>query len=432
VTNPFLKENKAYHILLMCISPLIGLALIFKMKNKAYITYMGTLFFGFLGSLFIYSPDSDGATHLEAVKLYYVDMSFIEFIDGTIKLLTFRPTEISNDLYLHLISYLSGGVFQIPELLHVLGGLLLGYFFTKSVLLVLEDKPKQKLGILLLSFIALFLIVRSISALNSLRMWTGMWVFFYGAFSYVKKKETRYLWIVGLAIFIHFSYLLYAFPLAAAIVLRRRKKLVVSILIASFVINVGFQQVFGLVESTGLYQDKLKYTVVDQDELDRRAAQSSENEVATNFYKEFGPYIYNNFSILLLSFVLVMLYLKKTNVEYLDFLIAGGLLILSLSNLVETTSPSVHGRGYTIAATFLTAAAIQVLFHKKALQLSKFRSKLIKSSFPVFILSSIPFLLFHISYALNSISVFSIVLPFSSWFIGDKDFSVRDFIVYFI
>jgi ABC-type uncharacterized transport system permease subunit len=127
-----------------------------------------------------------------------------------------------------------------------------------------------------------------------------------------------------------------------------------------------------------------------------------------------------------------MLYLKKTNVEYLDFLIAGGLLILSLSNLAETTSPSVHGRGYTIAATFLTAAAIQVLFHKKALQLSKFRSKLIKSSFPVFILSSIPFLLFHISYALNSISAFSIVLPFSSWFIGDKDFSVRDFIVSFI
>jgi hypothetical protein len=432
VTNPFLKENKAYHILLMCISPLIGLALIFKMKNKAYITYMGTLFFGFLGSLFIYSPDSHGATHLEAVKLYYVDMSFIEFIDGTIKLLTFRPTEISNDLYLHLISYLSGGVFQIPELIHVFGGLLLGYFFTKSVLLVLEDKPKQKLGILLLSFIALFLIVRSISALNSLRMWTGMWAFFYGAYAYVKKKETRFLWVIVLAIFVHFSYLLFAFPLAAAIQLRKRRKLVVGIFIASFVINVGFQQAFGLVESTGLYQDKLKYTVIDQDEQDRRATQSSKNEGTANFYKEFGPYVYNNFSILLLSFVLIVVYLKKTNIEYLDFLIAGGLLILTLSNLAETTSPSVHGRGYTIAATFLTAAAIQILILKNQLLLSKFKRRLINASFPVFIASSIPFLLFHISYALNSISAFFIVLPFSSWFLGDKDFSVRDFIAQLI
>jgi hypothetical protein len=337
------KLNKPYHILLMFLSPLLGLAFTLKSKSDKYITFFGTLFFGLLGSLFVYIPGSDGHTHLENVKRHYVDMTFFEFLEGSFKLLTFQSIEASTDLYKHIISFLAGGVFQIPELIHVFGGLLLGYFFTKSVLLVLEDKPKQKLGILLLSFIALFLIVRSISALNSLRMWTGMWAFFYGAYAYVKKKETRFLWVIVLAIFVHFSYLLFAFPLAAAIQLRKRRKLVVGIFIASFVINVGFQQAFGLVESTGLYQDKLKYTVIDQDEQDRRATQSSKNEGTANFYKEFGPYVYNNFSILLLRFVLIVVYLKKTNIEYLDFLIAGGLLILTLSNLAETTSPSVHG-----------------------------------------------------------------------------------------
>lgn len=432
MANPFLQVNKGYHILLMFISPFWGLIQLFKMKNKAYIIYMGTLFFGFLGSLFVYIKGTDGHTHLEDVKRYYVDMTFFEFLEGTIKLLTFQSIETSTDLYKHIISFLAGGFFQIPELIHVFGGLLLGYFFTKSVLLVLEDKPKQKLGILLLSFIALFLIVRSVSALNSLRMWTGMWVFFYGAYAYAKKKEIKYLWIIALAVFVHFSYLLFAFPLAAAIVLRKRRKLVVGIFIASFVINVGFQQVFGLVESTGLYQDKLKYTVIDQDMQDKRASEASKKEGTANFYKEFGTFIYNNFSILLLSFVLVVVYLKKTNIEYLDFLIAGGLLILTLSNLAETTSPSIHGRGYTIAATFLTAAAIQILILKKKLLISKFRHRLIMISFPVFLVSAIPHLLFNISYALNTISAFSIVLPFVSWFIGDDDFSVRDLIAFII
>jgi hypothetical protein len=376
-------------------------------------------------------PGSDGHTHLEDVKRHYMDMSFVEFMSGFWDLLTFQRIQASTDLYKHIISYLAGGVLRTPELIHLFGGLLLGYFFTKSVLLVLENLPKHKKGILLVAFIAFFLIVRSVSALNSLRMWTAMWVFFYGSFAYIKRKDTKYLWIIGLSIFIHFSYLLYVVPLVGAILLRRKKLIIIGLFIASFFVNVGFQQASGLIGSAGIYQDKLESNVIDQDEIDRRGNQSKGKE-SGNFYKEFGPYIYNNFSILLLSFILVIIYYKNDGIEYLNFLIAGGLLLLALSNLAETTSPSIHGRGYTIAATFLTAAAIQILSLSKKLKLRGLKPKVFEVSFFTFLLSSFPHALFHISYALNTISAFVLCLPFLSWISGNDDFSIRDFIAFIL
>jgi hypothetical protein len=425
------RLNKPYHILLMFLSPVLGLAFTLKSKSDKYITFFGTLFFGILGSLFIYIPGNDGHTHMEDVKRYYLDMTFIEFTSGFWDLLTFKQIEASNDLYKHIISYLAGGVLRTPELIHLFGGLLLGYFFTKSVLLVLENLPKHKKGILLIAFIALFLIVRSVSALNSLRMWTAMWVFFYGSFAYIKRKDTKYLWIIGLSIFIHFSYLLYVIPLVGAMLLRRKKLIIIGLFMASFVVNVGFQQATGLIGSAGIYQDKIETNVIDEDEIDRRGNQSKGKE-SGNFYKEFGPYIYNNFSILLLSFILVIIYYKNDGIEYLNFLIAGGLLLLALSNLAETTSPSIHGRGYTIAATFLSAAAIQILSLNKGFKFRGFSPRLFNTSIYFFLASSIPYALFHISYALNTISAFVLCLPFLSWISGNDDFSIRDFIAFIL
>jgi hypothetical protein len=423
--------NKAFHIFMMLVSPLFGGYLIFKMKKKAHIIFFGTMFFGLLGSLFIYNDSADGATHLLAVKRFYLDMSFFEFIEGVSKLLTFQPIEGSQDLYKHIISYLAGAVFQIPELIHVFGGLLLGYFFTKSVLLVFEDKSKQKMGVLLLSFAALFLIVRSVSALNSLRMWTGMWVFFYGSYSYIKNKKVKFLWYVGLAVFVHFSYLLFSIPLIAAILLRNQKKLVVGIFIVSFFINTGFEQVFNIVESTGLYQGKMKGNIIDDQEVDRRAAQYEGKNISQNIYRDFGPLIYNTFSIPLLSFILIIVYLRKSKIEHLNFLIAGGLLLVSLSNLVNGISPSIYGRGLTIAGTFLTAAAIQVLILNKYEMYTRFKSDLIKFSLSIFLLSAVLHVLFHLSYAFNTISGFVITFPIASWYLGSDDLSIKDFIVVF-
>lgn len=421
-----LKNKIGQQILVSLISPVIGLYYASKSRNRKFIVFSGTLFMGLVGSSFMYTPGSDGSTHLEAVKRHYMDMSLVQFISDTASLLILQPVEGSNDLYKHLLSYLAGGVFGIPELLHFFAGLVLGYFYTKSVLIVLEDKPKRKNTWLLLALIALFLIIRSVSSLNSIRMWTGMWVFFYGSYSYIKRGDIKYLWVVFLAALIHFSYLLYAIPLVLAVVLKRRKLLVAGLYIASFFVSVNFDAAYGLVQSTGLYENKMG-NIVDQEELERRAAQAEGRKKKVNFYKSIGPTVYSNYSIVFLSFVLLFLYLKKIkNVVHLEFLIAGGLIILALANISTSFSPSVSGRGTTIAATFLTAAAIQVVLLRDKLRFSGGLKKLINLSFAGFFISAIPYLLFNISYAINSVSVFIMVFPFSSWFLGDTDLSIRD------
>lgn len=421
-------RRRLQHLALALFSPALALYVAVKSRNSSFIVFAGTLFMGFVGSTFIYVKGNDGHSHLMDVYSDYLDMSLVAFFQDLGSLLLFQPTDTATDVYKHVISYLAGGVFGVPELIHVFGGLLLGYFFTKSVLLVLEPKPKGAMGVLLVAFIALFLMSRSISALNSLRMWTGMWVFFYGALLYAKQGRLKDLWPVGLAVLIHFSYLLYTLPLLLALGLHQRKWLVVGLFVASFFTTVGFEQASGLVESSGLYQDKAKYTVVNQDTLDRRRAEQSDAPTA-NFYKEFGPTVYKSFSTLLLAFTLIVLYFKNKQRPYLDVLITSGLLILALSNLAAVTSPAVNGRGYTIAGTFLVAAAIQVLCMPAVFLKKGFQSGVLKASFLVFLVSAIPYVLFNISYIINTISFFVFINPSASWLAGAGDFSIRDVLI---
>lgn len=422
-------NKNSHYLLLAFISPALAMFVAARKEDERFIVIAGTLFMGLLGSVFVYVQGNDGHTHLMSVYEYYLEMSFIEFVKGLGSLLIFQPIKASNDVYKHVISYLSGGIFRVPELIHLFGGLLLGYFFTKSVLLVLEDKPNQKMGILLGSFIALFLISRSVSALNSLRMWTAMWVFFYGSFAYVKSGKTKYLWIVLLSVFIHFSYLIYVLPLGLVFFLEKQRLVIVAVFVGSFFVNVGFEQIATIVEITGLYQDKAKYTVLDGDTLERRAGERSAETSNANFYKSLGPTVYKSFSTVLLAFTLLIIYIKGTGKKYLDFLIAGGLMILALSNLASSSSPAVEGRGYTIASLFLVAAAIEVLFLKDYLLVPGYKSRLIKLSFSIFLISSIPYILFNISYSLNTISYFSVIMPLGSWLLGEGDLSIRDFII---
>lgn len=418
------------HLVLAMFSPALALYVAIRSRSTSFIVFAGTLFMAFVGSTFIYAEGSDGHSHLMDVYRSYLDMSLVAFFEDLGSLLLLQPTDNATDVYKHIISYLAGGVFGVPELIHVFGGLLLGYFFTKSVLLVLEEKPQGKLGILLIGFIGFFLINRSISALNSLRMWTAMWVFFYGALAYMKKGNLKFLFTVGLSFLIHFSYLLFVIPIVAAVLLEKRKLIVLGLFVASFFINVGYNQISSLVGSTGLYEDKADSVVIDEAEKERRTQQREEKGGSVNFYKALGPYVFKSFSTILLALTLAFVYIKGKNPIYLNFLIASALLLLALSNLASVASQAVNGRGYTIASIFLIAATIVVISLKNKLFKSGELPMSYQLSFTVFLLSTVPYVLFQLSYALNTCSIFIFSMPLASWILGGDDFSIKDFIAF--
>lgn len=429
------KTQKGYLLLLFFISPLLGLINLFRIKEEKVIVSFGTLFFGLLGSVFVYIKGTDGNTHLMNATKFYADMSLRDFFIKAYEVLTFSSTEGSTDLYLHVISFLSSSVLQSPSLIHVFSGLVLGYFFTKSVLLLLKDNLVTKKGYVLIGFIVLFLSIRSIGALNSIRMWTGMWVLFYGAYSYAIKKEVKYLYVIGFAIVVHFSYAIILIPVVISYLIQKKKRLLTAVYAISFFTTLGFSVFQDYLPKSDLLEQKQKYTVIDSNDKAKLFAKTANNAKATienlNFYKAWGETNYLNYSIVGLTLLLLFFYLPRKTDANFNFLISLGVGLYTFANLVSF-SPALQGRAKTIAATFILAAAIHLQITIKDYYLSSINKRFMKFGFVLFLIAAIPMFLFQISDIMFNISFFLFLFPQVSWFLGDNDISIRQAIGFLI
>jgi hypothetical protein len=423
------KAQKRNLILVFFLSPVIGLINLFKLKNERDITFFGTLFFGLLGSAFVYKEGTDGYSHLVNAKRYYLDMSVVEFLSKCLKILMFSATDGATDIYLHVISFLSASILHIPELVHVFAGFILGYFFTKSVLLVFKNNLNCNKTYTLLGFIALFLVIRSLGAMNSIRMWTGMWVIFYGIYSYSQTKEKKYIFVILFSAFVHFSYALIIILAIAAYILQRWRKVLVLFYILSFFSTVGFSYFQAYIPNFDILESKQSIYAIDSDEKVKRFAENSiayQDKLAnSNFYKEFGQSVYLNHSIVALSFILFFFYFKESVDANFVFLISVGIVIYAFSNVVSF-APELQGRSKIIAATFILAAAIHLQLTLKNYGLT--RKSLIKLNivFIFFLISAIPMFLFQLSYIISAFSLFIFIFPQESWLLGDGDYSIRN------
>lgn len=175
--------------------------------------------------------------------------------------------------------------------------------------------------------------------------------FFYGALCIVKKQKLKYVFVLLFSIFIHFSYLLYSIPLAIAFLLRKRRAFIVALFIISHFSTVGYDQASNLVGDTGLYEDKQKY-ILDEETKEITDYEYKTQVANTNFYRRLGPDLYNSFSTPFLGFLLILIYLSGKRIDYVDFLIASGLLIIVLGNMTGGLSRTISGRGVAIASTF--------------------------------------------------------------------------------
>ncbi|MGB4448634.1 MAG: EpsG family protein [Cloacibacterium sp.] len=423
------RQQKGYILLLLFVSPILALFNILKLKNNRDITFFGTLFFGMIGSLYIYKEGNDGFTHRTLLEQDYGDMSLSEFLSQSYDILTFNAGEGTTDFYLHILSFIAGSVFNIPELLHVLAGLVLGYFYTKSVLLVIGDNLQQKKNYILMGLIVLLLLIKSISALNSIRMWTGMWVLFYGTYGWAKTKNIKYFIAILFSMIVHFSYVVIIIPVAISYLIRERKRILVLIYIISFFTSFGFSYFESFVPKSELFESKQEQYAIDSDEkaerFEKRYSDAAVINSKKSFYKGSGQTTYTDYSIVGLTIVMLFFYLKKESDANFKFLIAVGIGLYTFSN-VMSFSPSLQGRTKVIAATFLLAAAIQLQFTLYKYRLSLKTKKRVNFGFICFLLSSTTMVLYQISFILQGFSFFFLIFPELSWLIGDNDFSLRE------
>ena len=422
------RQQKGYILLLLFVSPILALFNILKLKNNRDITFFGTLFFGMIGSLYIYSDGNDGFKHRFLVEQNYIGMSFNEFLSQSYEILTFNAGEGTTDFYLHILSFIAGSIFNIPELLHVLAGLILGYFYTKSVLLIIGDNVQQKKNYILMGLIVLLLLIKSITALNSIRMWTGMWVLFYGTYGWAKTKNIKYFIAILFSMIVHFSYVVIIIPVAISYLIRERKRLLVLIYIISFFTSFGFSYFESFVPKSELFESKQEQYAIDSEEKAERFEKRYEDAKVINsnksFYSASGQENYVNYSIVGLTILMLFFYLKKESDKNFIFLISVGAGLYAFSNVVAF-SPSLQGRTKVIAATFLLAAAIQLYYTLYRYRLSVNARKRFDFGLICFLLSSITMVLYQISFILQGFSFFLLMFPELSWLLGDNDFSLR-------
>ena len=430
--NQIKNSYNGYLLLLMLFSPIMGVVQLLRNRDEKTLLLFGILFFGIVGSLYVYRPGSDGEAHLSKAILNYSDMSFNVFLNQFYDLITLNGSQTgAKDIYLHCISYLAASVFGVPELIHVFAGLILGYFFTKSALLVLKNRLTIKKSSILTAFIILFIFDRSLGALNSIRMWTGMWVFFYGTYSYAITKKKKFLAVILFSIIVHFSYLIVLIPFLVSYILRNRRYIMTAIYLVSFGLSLDFSSVENYLPQTDLVESQQKSNVIDSEEkaefFQEKAAIA--NSVQKNFYVTYGEGFYKEYCIVGLSFILLLFYNSKKADKKFIFLFASGIGLYTFSNLV-TFSPSLAGRIKTIASLFILVSSIQLLFTIARYKLSRQKLKLLNVGLVIFLISSLPMFLFQFSYLIQMLSFFSIILAPVSWLLGDADISIREFFNY--
>ena len=426
--NQIKNSYNGYLLLLMLFSPIMGVVQLLRNRDEKTLLLFGIIFFGLAGSVYVYRPGVDGASHLANAIANYSNMSFSAFLNQFYDLVTLNSTTGAKDIYLHCISYLAASVFGVPELIHVFAGLILGYFFTKSALLVLKNRLTIKKSSILTAFIILFIFDRSLGALNSIRMWTGMWVFFYGTYSYAITKKKKFLAVILFSIVVHFSYVIVLIPFLVSYILRNRTYIMTAIYLVSFGLSLDFSSVENYLPQTDLVESQQKSNVIDSEEkaefFQEKAAIA--NSVQKNFYVTYGEGFYKDYCIVGLSFILLLFYNSKKSDKKFIFLFASGIGLYTFSNLA-TFSPSLAGRIKTISALFILVSSIQLLFTIARYKLSRQKLKLLNVGLVILLISSFPMFLFQLSYLIQMLSFFSIILAPVSWILGDADISIRDF-----
>lgn len=427
------KRILGIHILLALLSPLISLFLLLKSGNSRIIVPAGTILMMFLGSAYIYNAGSDGASHLETIERYYVNMEIWEFISVFFELISLNNTNAPSgisDPYLHFLGFLSGSVFGTPELLHVFAAFFYGiiYFSIIRILFQRIDWPK---GISLIATLFLiFLTYRGITGLNSIRWWTAMWLLVYGLLAYWNYGKRKFLLLALLSIYIHFSFIAFVIPSFAAIWLFKKPKVIFVIWIVSFFLGASYQLIEPYVPALNVIEQKERYTLNEEEMEKTKALRADAPKKSKRFYASLGETSFRDYSI---PFMIVFLFWIRNKMggnksAISDQMFAAGVLLYSFGNVMEF-SPSLHGRAKAGAAVLILIAGLLSLSELYANNIKLYKSFQARLVMSVFCLSTIPVVLFHLSYALNMLSAFTIVFPAASWFLGGNDFSIRDLLV---
>ncbi len=417
-----------FNFLTMLISPVVGLIPAFSRNYDTRLRkWTIILFITFFGSVLVIGEGSDAGTHLGRVKKYYLDLSLTEFVSGARDIVLFIPNEnIQDDLYIHIISFVSGSLFGLPWLFFIIACFIYGYFYTSSLFKLINFRPDLKYTYTFYFLLFILIIWRGIENVGSIRTWTGLMVLFYGVIGYYTERKLKYIILICLTPYIHFSYFIMALPTVFVLLVGFRARLYILLYIISFFTNflnpeVATEQA----EGNEIAESKVAgYYVDEQEGLTEKYSKNS--KIGATWYRAFSKSGLHNWGIYILSFIIIVWgYFPDKMTRLENGLFSIGLLTKVLSSstwfIYALTNRSSFIAGIFILAAFFLMAQRGAFINKNPV--SEIYQKFF---FHIALLLFVPFIVERLSDLFGFFSFFLLSTPFLVWFSGDVNVSLKD------
>lgn len=417
-----------YFVILLTISPFLGLLKLFSFKNKHLSLIGSTLVMMLFGALFTYPSYSDGGEHLRRSIEYYTYMGFSEFISEFYFIITQQPNTSSQDLYIHILCFFTNSIFGLPQALHSVAGLILGIVIFQAIWMTLGKNLYKLTWRSGLVYLIVLLFVYSLHSLNAIRISTAMWVSYIGIVGFYKKRSLKYILIIILATQIHFAYYIIGpVGLVAVFVMRFR-----WLLIGAWFLSFSFSAMSGdLLKSylpkSEVVEEKSKAYILNEERLD----ELGDDTAKLNWYKALGNVWFRSYALPILAVLLLPFFVNKKE-STIKHLLISLFLTISIVSSFFTFLPSLQGRMMNLGGLALLFAAIIVSFETiHTVDERGFYVKLFKSFSWLFLFLSFPYVFENMSHVANTTEAFFIIGPILTVLISEP-FSIKDFILYLI
>ena len=363
----------------------------------------------------------DGVRHLLRVYHHYLGMGFAQFSSELWQILTLRkPPGTNDDVYIHVVSYISGGFLGDPRFFFPIVAFVYGYFFTGSLLEIFRHVRLGPRSYFFIGFAVLFFLVKNIEGVNTVRTWTGMWILVYACLKYYSTRRKRYLALMFAPPLFHFGYYVMAIPAWLFLLLGNKKRLIAVVFVASSFttfINPGSVTEVISISELGAAKVDSYYVEEVQDKTDP-------SQRIWLWLQKFGLQKWA-LNVFIYTLLLSGVYTSRMN-RIQTTIFSIGLLTLALSNSTWYLY-AVSNRSWIIGCVFTLAAFLMFLQDPKTAGRVPRSNQVYKVGNSASLLLFVPYIAYNLSTLMDFPSVYLFALPFLAVLNPESNVSLKEF-----
>ena len=431
-----LQEHKKNLLIFFFISPILGLIYGLRTRRSDAIRWSIFVFVFIYGSLLHPSHMGDGASHYNNMLAHYPNLSFSQFWNELIDILSFNPSYGTNDdPYIHILTYFVAAVLNSPNLLFVGVALVFAYFYSGAIVFLMSyvNWKSKNNKFYFTFFLILLLFWQNPGNMQSIRLGTAIWIVIYGIIGYHKTKKIKYAFLIFLSPFFHFAFLLLVLPFCLVLFSGYRNPRIYFIifLISVFSVNiVDSSALNNFASQTEIGATKVQAYTLDKKRIETIRKQNTELAKTSRFYKVYQTNKLH-YNLLTGLIIFMFLFLRKKGFNQIEnTLFSYGLAGASFANFFAFNF-AVYNRLWVISG-ILILSLIVIFLSKQKLRIFSFSFLKIQLPMFIFVVGFVPYLFYLVSAFLDFTSLYVLFMPIVMLIEYDMGISIRGFIGFFM